>query len=299
MISWTFCWPWSRVASEDKPAPGKPPPLAAQGRLELLKAKASFATIGSRLVNFRQFVGKGKFAREYDQLPVEFFLDEDVPGPMSEALACEKALPELSPSVRPTSFRRKALAKSAGNHQQQPIGIQNRESAMKRPLSPAKRPSKEAALTLKGPCRDLELRDITGETFVLSDAFTLDFAPLRSDLEDALRQSRDLELRDITGETFVLSERALEALGKVKHELQHGSGAVLLRFGADWIHQLGEEDCRRCFFGLCAHLGRAVAQSTDLGELCARVENARSLEVLAATHTKRRGYRNAKADVWV
>jgi len=57
---------------------------------------------------------------------------------------------------------------------------------------------------------------------------------------------------------------------------------------------LGEDACERCFLGLCAHLGRPVTQSTDLQEISARVEVAKKAEVLAAKHTTRRGYRNAK-----
>ena len=42
--------------------------------------------------------------------------------------------------------------------------------------------------------------------------------------------------------------RGLEA---VLEELQHGSGAALLRFPATWIDELGEDACERCFLGLC------------------------------------------------
>ena len=34
-------------------------------------------------------------------------------------------------------------------------------------------------------------------------------------------------------------------------ELQHGSGAALLRFPVTWIEELGEDACERCFLGLC------------------------------------------------
>ncbi|CAK8995681.1 unnamed protein product [Durusdinium trenchii] len=83
-------------------------------------------------------------------------------------------------------------------------------------------------------------------------------------------------------------------LEEVLHELQFGTGAALLQFPADWLLEQGEEGSQRAFLGLCAHLGRPVTQSTDLQELCARVEVARSPEVLEAKHTQRRGYRNAQ-----
>ena len=40
-------------------------------------------------------------------------------------------------------------------------------------------------------------------------------------------------------------------LEAVLEELQHGSGAALLRFPATFIEDLGEDACERCFLGLC------------------------------------------------
>lgn len=56
---------------------------------------------------------------------------------------------------------------------------------------------------------------------------------------------------------------------------------------------LEENEASRHFLALCGRLGTPVTQSTDLRELCARVEVATG-EVLQAEQTHRRGYRNSK-----
>eukprot|EP00931_Biecheleriopsis_adriatica_P089740 TRINITY_DN63827_c0_g1_i1.p1 TRINITY_DN63827_c0_g1~~TRINITY_DN63827_c0_g1_i1.p1 ORF type:complete len:350 (-),score=70.15 TRINITY_DN63827_c0_g1_i1:74-1123(-) len=126
------------------------------------------------------------------------------------------------------------------------------------------------------------------------DVVCFDLSPNTKDIEAALAGCENLPLKDLTCESFVVGKVLKLRLEEALHEVQHGSGAVLLRLPSSWIVQQGEDACQRAFFGLCSHLGKAVTQSTDLGELCARVEDAVRPEVLAAQHTKRRGYRNAR-----
>eukprot|EP00930_Biecheleria_cincta_P071283 TRINITY_DN58799_c0_g1_i1.p1 TRINITY_DN58799_c0_g1~~TRINITY_DN58799_c0_g1_i1.p1 ORF type:complete len:318 (+),score=46.99 TRINITY_DN58799_c0_g1_i1:74-1027(+) len=126
------------------------------------------------------------------------------------------------------------------------------------------------------------------------DVRCIDLSSMLQDIEGALANSKNVPLKHITPATFTISAELRNCLNDALFEAQHGSGVVFLRLPPEWISKQGEDLCQRAFCGLCSHLGRAVTQSTDLGEICARVEVARSPEVLAAKHTKRRGYRNSK-----
>ncbi|CAL1160892.1 unnamed protein product [Cladocopium goreaui] len=122
-----------------------------------------------------------------------------------------------------------------------------------------------------------------------------DFADVVDDIKDSLESSKDQSLKELARNGFPkISSRVKERLKNIFQELQQGSGAVLLRFPPGWLENVGEDVCERAFLGLCAQLGRPVIQSTDLQEISARVETAKTPEVLAAKHTLRRGYRNAK-----
>lgn len=119
-----------------------------------------------------------------------------------------------------------------------------------------------------------------------------DFSDLVDEIKESLDSSKDQSLEELA-KGFPTSSRVQERLKEIFQELQQGSGAVLLRFPLSWLDQ-GEDLCERAFLGLCAQLGRPVIQSTDLQEISARVETAKTHEVLTAQHTLRRGYRNAK-----
>ncbi len=90
------------------------------------------------------------------------------------------------------------------------------------------------------------------------------------ELVAALSATRDRPLESIGADDFplpVLGER----LRGIRHHLEHGSGAVMLR-GIP-VREFTEEEARRLFWGLGCHVGTPVSQSAE-GERLLSVRDA-------------------------
>ena len=110
-----------------------------------------------------------------------------------------------------------------------------------------------------------------GADLAASAEWTREFAPdAVAEIDAALRaaQSRGLAWRDVTREDFPLPAFS-GALAAISDELENGLGIVRLRGFP--VERYSEDELRLIFWGIGAHLGTALCQSTAgelIGEVC-------------------------------
>ena len=78
------------------------------------------------------------------------------------------------------------------------------------------------------------------------------------ELRAALRATQDRAMENIAAEDFPLPGLG-DRLRKIQHDLEHGSGAVMLRGFP--VSEFSEDEARRIFWGLSRHVGTPVSQS--------------------------------------